>query len=306
MSYVFYPGCSLDSTGRGYRVSTEAVARALGLDMPELPDWTCCGSTAAHQSNPLLSLALPAKNLLAASGRTMAVCCAACYSRLKTANHQIANAPGTRGRVADVLGADYDGSTPVKHLLEIIRDEVGLRGIADLVRVPLTGPDGRSLRVACYYGCLLVRPPDVMQFDDPENPTLLDRVVAAAGAEPVEWPHKTECCGASHSITKVEIVERLSHDILAMARDSGADCIVTACPLCQLNLDLRQKDIEARFGDRLGLPILYFTQLIGLALGLRPDELGLDSLMVDPMPLLAKKGIAARPITGAASVRGRG
>jgi heterodisulfide reductase subunit B len=301
MSYVFYPGCSLDSTGRGYRASTEAVARALGLDLPELPDWTCCGSTAAHQSNPLLSLALPAKNLLAASGKTMAVCCAACYSRLKTANHQIANAPETRGRVAGVLGADYDGSTPVKHLLEIIRDEVGLGGIADRVRVPLTG-----LRVASYYGCLLVRPPDVMRFDDPENPTLLDRVVAAAGAEPVEWPHKTECCGASHSITKVEIVERLSHDILAMASASGGDCIVTACPLCQLNLDLRQKDIEARFGDRLDLPILYFTQLIGLALGLRPDELGLDSLIVDPTPMLLKKGIAARPITGAASVRGRG
>ena len=132
---------------------------------------------------------------------------------------------------------------------------------------------------------------------------LLDRVVAAAGAEPVEWPHKTECCGASHSITKTEIVERLSHDILAMARDSGADCIVTPCPLCQLNLDLRQGDIEARFGERLGLPILYFTQLLGLALGLKPDELGLGSLMVDPMPMLAKKGIVARPGLGAASAR---
>jgi heterodisulfide reductase subunit B len=301
MSYVFYPGCSLDSTGKGYRLSTEAVAGALGLDLPELPDWTCCGSTAAHQSNPVLSLALPAKNLLAASGKTVAVCCAACYSRLKVANHQIANVPDSRGRVASVLGADYDGSTPVKHLLEIIRDEVGLAEIADRVRAPLTG-----LRVACYYGCLLVRPPDVTQFDDPENPTLLDRVVAAAGAQPVEWPYKTECCGASHSITKVGIAERLSHDILAMARDSGADCVVTACPLCQLNLDLRQRDIEARFGDRLGLPVLYFTQLLGLALGLKPDELALSSLMVDPTPMLTKKGIAARPGTGAtATVQGR-
>jgi len=206
------------------------------------------------------------------------------------ANHQIANAPETRGRVASVLGADYDGSTPVNHLLEIIRDEVGLDEIAKRVRAPLT-----SLRVACYYGCLLVRPPDVMQFDDPENPTLLDRVVAAAGAEPLEWPHKTECCGASCSITKIEIAERLSRDILAMARDAGADCIVTACPLCQLNLDLRQRDIEARFGDRLGLPVLYFTQLLGLALGLKPHELGLGSLTVDPMPMLTKKVPAARP-----------
>jgi heterodisulfide reductase subunit B len=301
MSYVFYPGCSLHSTAGGYRLSTEAVARALGLDLPELPDWICCGSTAAHQSNSLLSLALPAKNLLAASGKTMAVCCAACYSRLKVANHQIASTPGIRGQVAGVLGADYDGSTPVKHLLEIIRDEVGLDEIASRVSTPLTG-----LRVACYYGCLLVRPPDVMRFDDPENPTLLDRVMAAAGAEPVEWPHKTECCGASHSITKAEIVERLSHDILAMASASGGDCIVTACPLCQLNLDMRQRDIEARFGERLGLPVLYFTQLLGLALGLKPRELGLGSLIVDPLPMLSRKRIVPRSSTGAmASMRGR-
>jgi len=146
-----------------------------------------------------------------------------------------------------------------------------------------------------------------MQFDDPENPTLLDRVVAAASAEPIEWPHKTECCGASHSITKSEIVERLSRDILAMARDSGADCIVTPCPLCQLNLDLRQRDIEARFGERLGLPVLYFTQLLGLALGLTPKELGLGSLIVDAMPMLANKGIVVRPgVWATASVRARG
>jgi heterodisulfide reductase subunit B len=293
MSYVFYPGCSLDSTGRGYRLSTEAVGRALGLNLPELPDWTCCGSTAAHQSNALLSLALPAKNLLAASGRTMAVCCAACYSRLKVANHEIANTAGTRGRVAGVLGVDYDGSTPVKHLLEIIRDDVGLSEVTKRVRAPLTG-----LRVACYYGCLLVRPPDVMRFDDPENPMVLDRLMQAAGAEPVDWPHKTECCGASCSITKVEIAERLSHDILAMARDSGADCVVTACPLCQLNLDLRQRDIEARFGDRLGLPVLYFTQLLGLALGLQPRALGIDSLTVNAAPMLARKGMAAASTRG--------
>ena len=270
--------------------------------MPTLPDWICCGSTAAHQSDPLLALALPAKNLLAASGRTVAVCCAACYSQLKTANHRIAAAPEARAQVAGVLGADYDGSTPVKHVLEIMRDDVGLGEIARRVRAPLTG-----LRVAAYYGCLLVRPPDVVRFDDPENPTLLDNVLAAAGAEPVEWSHKTECCGASCSITKVEIVERLAREILTMARDSGADCIATACPLCQLNLDMRQRDIEARSGDRLGLPVLYFTQLLGLALGLKPRELGLGSLMVDPMPVLAGKGIVAGSgLAAAASVSVRG
>jgi heterodisulfide reductase subunit B len=302
MSYFFYPGCSLESTARDFRLSTEAVARALRIDLPELPDWTCCGSTAAHQSDPLLSLALPAKNLLAASGRTVAVCCAACYSRLKTANHRIANAPEARAQVASVLGADYDGSTPVKHVLEIMRDDVGLGEIARCARAPLSG-----LRVAAYYGCLLVRPPEITGFDDPENPTLLDNVLAAAGAELVDWSHKTECCGASCSITKVEIVERLAREILTMARDSGADCIATACPLCQLNLDMRQRNIEARSGDRLGLPVLYFTQLLGLALGLKPRELGLGSLMVDPMPVLAGKGIVVgRGLAAAASVSVRG
>ncbi len=216
MSYVFYPGCALESTARDYSLSAKAVARSLGLRLPDLPDWICCGSTAAHQSNKLLSLALPAKNLLAASGSTMAVCCAACYSRLKVANHSIRSDRAIRRQVARALGTDYDGSTPVKHLLEIIRDDVGLDEIAERVSRPLKG-----LRVAAYYGCLLLRPPDVMQFDDAENPTLLDSLLAAAGAEPLEWPHKTECCGASYSITKVESVLRLSRDILAMARDSG-------------------------------------------------------------------------------------
>jgi heterodisulfide reductase subunit B len=298
VSYYFYPGCSLESTAKDYQTSTLAVAGALGLEMPVLPNWTCCGSTAAHQSDRLLALALPARNLASASGRTLAVCCAACYSRLKLANHEIAHDGDSRRRVADALGADYDGSTPVKHLLEIMRDDLGLEKIAGRVSRPLVG-----LRVAAYYGCLLVRPPAVMHFDDAENPMLLDQVAAAAGAEPVEWPYKTECCGASYSITKVEVVRRLSRQILAMARDAGADCLVTACPLCQINLDMRQGDIEKESGEKFGLPVFYFTQLLGLALGLPPERLGLRSLVVDPLPLLRKKGILQHQEAAVASRR---
>jgi heterodisulfide reductase subunit B len=285
VSYVFYPGCSLESTAKEYAFSTRAVCRALGLDIPDLADWTCCGSTAAHQTDPLLALALPAKNLAAASGNTVAVACAACYSRLKLANHEIAGSAQSRAEVAEALGAPYDGSTPVKHLLEILRDDVGMAAITDRVAKPLSG-----LRVAAYYGCLLLRPPAVMRFDDAENPTLLDKLMAAAGAEPVEWPAKTDCCGASYSITKTEIVLRLSRGILTMARDAGADCIVTACPLCQLNLDMRQRDIEKKQHELFGLPVFYFTQLLGLALGLPSNDLGLRSLLVDPMPLLSRRG----------------
>jgi heterodisulfide reductase subunit B len=286
-SAAFYPGCSLEGTARDFYLSTLAVARTLDVELSEIPDWTCCGSSAAHQSNPLLALALPAQNLAAAAGRTVAVCCAACYSRLKATNHEIARDAAVRRQVAEVTGVDYDGRTPVRHLLEILARDVGLRVIARAVKKPL-----RGLRVACYYGCLLSRPPEVTNFDNAENPTLMDKVMGAAGAESTEWPHKTECCGAGCSITNVAIVHQLTGAILSMARAAGADCIVTACPLCQMNLDLRQADIEAQLREEDRLPVFYFTQLLGLAFGLAPRELGLGSLVVDPLPLLAAKGLA--------------
>jgi heterodisulfide reductase subunit B len=286
MSYAFFPGCSLDGAARDYHRSTLAMAAKLGLELPELKDWICCGSTAAHASDPLLADALPAKSLSAAGGSTVAVACAACYSRLKTANHRIAGDAALRARVAHVVGRDYDGRTPVLHLLEILYRDIGIPRIAAAIRRPLGG-----LKVACYYGCLLARPPEITNFDDAENPMLMDRLLEAAGAEPLDWPHKTECCGASFSITDANIVLRLSNQILAMAQAAGADCIATACSLCQLNLDLRQKDIEARFGRRYNLPVFYFTQLLGLAMGCRADEVSLGSLVVEPKALLEARGI---------------
>jgi heterodisulfide reductase subunit B2 len=284
VTYAFYPGCSLEGTARDFHLSTLAVAKALGLALPEIPGWICCGSTAAHQTDPLLALVLPAKNLAAAGGRTVAVCCAACYSRLKTANHEIAKDPEVRRKVAQVVGSDYDGRTPVLHLLEILARDVGPKKIAERVTRPLKG-----MRVVSYYGCLLSRPPEVTNFDDAENPTLMDGLMDALGATPVDWPHKTECCGASYSITDTSIVLTLTREILSMAKLAGADAIVTACPLCQLNLDMRQKDIEAKFGETYNLPVFYFSQLMGLAMGLSPKELGLGSLVVDPKPVLSSK-----------------
>ena len=294
-SYVFYPGCSLEGTARDFHLSTTAVAKALGLALPEIPNWVCCGSTPAHQTDPLLALALPAQNLAAAGGRTVAVCCAACYSRLKVANHEIAGDPAVRQQVAKVIGRDYDGQTPILHLLEILARDLGPAAIAARVRQPL-----RGLKVACYYGCLLSRPPAVTQFDDAENPTLMDQVLRAAGAQALDWPHKTECCGASYSITEVSIVLSLTRELLAMAKAAGADCIATACPLCQINLDMRQQDIERKYGEQYGLPVFYFTQLLGLSFGLSAGELGLSSLIVDPLPLLKARGLAGGEVTAQA------
>ncbi|MCX7006211.1 MAG: CoB--CoM heterodisulfide reductase iron-sulfur subunit B family protein [Kiritimatiellaeota bacterium] len=285
-SYMFYPGCSLEGTARDFHLSTMAVAQTMGLALPEIPNWVCCGSSPAHQSDPLLAIALPAQNLAAAEGKKVAVCCASCYSRLKTTNHEISGDAAVRQKVAKAIGRDYDGKTPVLHLLEILGRDFGSAAISKCVKKPLSG-----LKVACYYGCLLSRPPEVTSFDDAENPTLMDQVVRAAGAQALDWPHKTECCGASYSITDVSIVLKLTRELLKMAKASGADCIVTACPLCQINLDMRQQDIEKKYGEKYGLPVFYFTQLLGLSFGLAPAELGLRSLVVDPLPLLQAKGL---------------
>jgi heterodisulfide reductase subunit B2 len=292
MKYAFYPGCSMEGTATDYRLSTLAVARVFGIEMPEIPDWTCCGSTAAHATDPLLATALPATNLLAASKMPsgngplkVAVGCAACFSRLKTANLQISADSALRRRVADAIGSDYDGRVGVVHLLEVLARDVGLKAIAAKVKRRLTG-----LKVVSYYGCLLSRPPEVA-FDDVENPTLMDQLMRVAGAEALDWPHKTECCGASCSITEPAIVHELGREILAMAKSAGAECIVTACPLCQLNLDLRQKDIQTKYNEQYELPVFYFTQLLGLALGCSPEELGLRQLVVDPRKLLAGVGL---------------
>lgn len=288
MSYAFFPGCSMAGTAHDYQKSSLAVGKALGLALPEIPGWTCCGSTSAHQTDHLLSLALPAKNLVAAEGETVAVGCAACYSRLKAANHEIAKDAETRKAVAAVVGKDYDGKTEILHLLEILARDVGMRRIAEQVKRPLKG-----LKLVTYYGCLLTRPPEVTHFDDPENPTLMDQVLEAAGATILEWPHKTECCGAGYSITDVGIVKRLTREILAMAKAAGADGIATACPLCQMNLDLRQRDTEKAAGESFNLPVFYFTQLLGLAFGISRKELGLRSLVVSPKKVLADIGMGA-------------
>ena len=291
-SYAFYPGCSMEGTARDYQLSTLAVAKVLGIALPEIPDWICCGSTAAHGTDPLLAAALPARSLLAASkmpsangSPKVAVACAACFSRLKLANLNITADPTVRGKVADAIGADYDGRVPVLHLLEILARDIGPKAIAARVRHSL-----RGLKVVCYYGCLLSRPPEVA-FDDVENPTMMDQLVRAVGAEALDWPHKTECCGASCSITEPSIVHELGREILSMASAAGADCVVTACPLCQLNLDMRQKDIEDKYSERYGLPVLYITQLLGLALGCSYEELGMGRLVVDPRELLTSKGV---------------
>ena len=284
MKFAYFPGCSAESTARDLHASALAVARALGIELAEPEGWNCCGATAAHQTDRLLAAALPAANLLRARDMKLDLLatCAACYSRLKWANHLVTTDAALRSQVAQALGRDYDGSVRVRHFLEVLLEDSVLAQIKAAVKRPLSG-----VKVACYYGCLLVRPHEVTNFDDPENPTALDRLVEAVGGESVEWPHKTECCGGGLALSRTDVVINLSNSILEMARSAGADCVTVSCPMCQVNLDLRQQDIEKQTGRRHDLPIIYITQLLGLALGSAPEELGLDKLFVPAGKVLA-------------------
>ena len=279
MKYAYYPGCASESTAREQHSSSQAVARKLGIDFVEIPNWSCCGATAAHQTNRLLAASLPAANLLIAQemGLDVVVNCAACYSRLKTANHEVATSLEMRKKVGETLGRDYDGSVKVRHLLEVLLEDLGLETIEQRISHSLNG-----LKVAPYYGCLLVRPPEVTQFDDPENPTSMDRLVTALGGDSLDWPHKVECCGGGLALTRTDVVVKLTDSIIGMAQAAGADCIAVACPMCQANLDLRQSDINKETGRDYNMPIVYITQLLGLCLGISQSELGLSKLMVAP------------------------
>lgn len=287
MKYAYYPGCSLHSTAKEYDMSTREVANALGIELLEIPDWICCGATPAHITMHLLSLALPVKNLLKARSMNsyeVATCCAACFNRLKIANEFMEHDIEHRGKVNKIVGQEYKGEVKVRHFLDILVNVFGLKNLSERVVDKLSG-----LKVACYYGCLLTRPPEITQLDDLEEPHLMDDLMKTIGVEPVYWPYKTECCGASFSLTRTDIVLKLSADILQMAYDEGSQAIVVACPLCQSNLDLRQAAINRKYKKDFQMPILYFTQLVGLSLGIDAKKLGLNKHIVNPMKLLEKR-----------------
>jgi len=283
----YYPGCSLHATGIEFDLSTKAVAEKLGLNLVELEGWKCCGTSPAHNTNHYRSIKLPMETLAIAQdmGHSyMTMPCAACFSRFRIAIHEVQQDPGLRQRIATEIGSEYAGGVKVDNLLTTITDRVGYDAAAKPVVKPLAG-----LKVVCYYGCLLTRPPDVTGEEHFEYPTNMDRLVEALGAEALDWTYKTDCCGGSLSLSTLEIALDLSHKILKNAQEVGADLIATACPLCHANLDLRQKQINDEYGEELHTPILYFTQLMGVAYGLSPKALGLDKHFSDALGLLKEK-----------------
>ncbi len=275
-AYTYYPGCSLESTACEYDASVRAVFNALEVQLLELEEWNCCGASSAHSVNPLLALALPARNLALAQplGKDLVMPCAACFNRHKSADYELRHDPQRRKELEEIVGFSYQGNITVRPLLEVLTCGVGFERIRQQVRQPL-----RGLKAVGYYGCLLVRPPEVTQFENPENPRLMNELLDTLGAEPIEWSYATECCGGGLSLTKSSVAARLVNRLVERAREAGAAAIVTSCPLCQINLEMRQSG-----GSKM--PVFYFTELMGLAFGLDEAENWWSKHLIDPRPLL--------------------
>jgi heterodisulfide reductase subunit B2 len=272
MTLGFYPGCSLKGSSREYAESVLAVAKAFDITIEEIRDWNCCGSTAAHNMNRELSFALPARILSLAEKQELTeivVPCAACYSRLTVTEHELAADQALKDRIIEINGMDYKGTVTVLNIIQML-DKYIIPKLEGKVVKPF------DKKVACYYGCLLVRPHEILKFDREEDPQSIDEVMLKAGATPIDWAFKTECCGAGLSISRTSSVGRLSGLIVGDAKDRGAEAIIVACPMCHSNLDMRRKEINEYLGEKVDIPVLYVTQVLGLAVGIDRKELGLN------------------------------
>jgi heterodisulfide reductase subunit B len=282
----FYPGCSLSGGGIELSLSIRAIAAAAGVELREIDDWSCCGATAAHSLNHELSVALPYRVLALAEAQAMSEVlapCAACFSRLRGTNVRLARSAELAKRIGEIVGKPYSGGVGILSITEFI-NRLLAEGLADKLPSPLPG-----LKVACYYGCLLSRGADIVVGDDPESPTSMDKAVRAAGCEPVAWNFATECCGGGFSMSKTDAVLDLSQAILADAQAAGADMVVTGCPMCHSNLDMRQRKLTGSGRLDRPMPVVYLSELLGLAAGLEPKALGLDRHFTPALAVAERK-----------------
>ncbi|PID73851.1 MAG: heterodisulfide reductase subunit B [Desulfobacterales bacterium] len=285
ISIPYYPGCSGTGTSKEYDISTRSVCKALDVELLEIEDWSCCGSTPAHTVNHVLSAALSARNLSLVKKmgyNEVTTPCPSCLTNLKAAEHKM-HKEEFRNKVNALLDDPLDENVVTKSSLQVIYEGVGPEEVAARVTRPLKG-----LKLACYYGCIMNRPPEVMQFDDHEHPMAMDHLMEALGATVLPFPLKVECCGGAFGVPKNRIVTTLSGKLLGAAEALDVDAVVTACPLCQMNLDLRQGQVNRANHTDYNIPVFYFTQLMGYALGLSEKKLGIKKLIVNPFEVLKK------------------
>jgi heterodisulfide reductase subunit B len=277
MTLGFYPGCSLKGSSREYAESVLTVAKGFNINMEEIRDWNCCGATAAHNMNKVLSVALPARILSIAEKQGLheiVVPCAACYSRLTVTRYELSQDPELKRAVTETNGLDYNGTVEILNIIQFLNKFI----VPDL--------EGRIVKsfdhkVACYYGCYLVRPHEILQFDREEDPQSMDEIMLKIGATPIDWAFKTECCGAGLSVSRTSSVGRLSGRIIGDAKDRGAEVMIVACPMCHSNLDMRRNSINEYLGEKVDIPVLYVSQALGLAVGLERKALGLQRHFVN-------------------------
>ncbi len=285
--YAYYPGCSLETMASEYDVSFRNLCSTLGIELVDCDKWFCCGAGMLGNISPLLGMATPLKNLALAheGGLSQLVApCSACYNQFKRAQHEISTDAELRKQIEDVIESPLESEMEVLHPLEMLEREIN--------GAPATHASNglRHLNVACYYGCLLTRPPKVVNFDQCEDPQSIDRLLHKVGIRTVDWSEKTFCCGAFYAMVNPQKVLELTRTILQEATNAGANALAVACPVCHLNLDARQPEVNQAFGTDFYLPVFYFTQLMGHALGVPAEGLGLWRHVVDPQPLLYAQG----------------
>ncbi|MCZ7398512.1 MAG: CoB--CoM heterodisulfide reductase iron-sulfur subunit B family protein [Candidatus Methanoperedens sp.] len=285
MKLAYYPGCTLHGTAREYDASTKAVCKAAGIELTEIEDWNCCGALEAIFDKEL-SMGLSARNNMLAqkTGLDLVIPCSICSHNLSRADKAMKTDDAFREKIERALGEKYDG-VKIKHLLDVMVNDVGVDALAQKFVKPLKG-----IKAVPYYGCLLVRPSEVSRFDNPENPTSLDNLIKAAGAECLPFTQKTRCCGGNLLMSKQDYAFILTKKLFDEAKAAGANCIVVACPMCHMLLDGQQSMVEKAHNTVIDMPVLYFTQLIGLAMGLSEKELELDKNMVSTAKLIGSIG----------------
>lgn len=291
MKISYYPGCTLKSNAKNFEDSTLCSLKQLDVEVEELPRWNCCGTVFSLATDDLIHHVAPIRNLIRVkesnTDRVMTLC-AMCYNTLKRANERVKGDEESLDKINEFMYREdvkYEGDVKVLHLLELLRDEIEFENVAKKVVKPL-----KDLKVANYYGCMLVRPKEI-GFDDVENPTILENLTSVLGATPIDFPYKTECCAAYQTVDKPEIVAERTYHILTSAQSQGAEIVTVSCPLCAFNLDNRQKETLQKYPEFKNIPILYFTQIMAIALGCPEESLRFDLHFIDPKPILKQKGL---------------
>lgn len=288
MNYLYFPGCTLYTKAKNLDQTARNCSLLLGFELKELSNWTCCGATFPLATDNIMALLPPARILANAreNGTTLTTLCAICFNVIKRTNRLIQDDGEKRDKINNFLEKNYQGDLRILHYLELLKQDIGFSRLKDVMKRPLAG-----LRTAAYYGCMLLRPFEEMGFDDKERPVIFEEFLESLGAKTIEFPYKIECCGSFQSVGSPEVATECAYKILYSAIKNGAEVVVSTCPMCTFNIDHKQKDIKQKYPDFKEIPVLYFTQLLGIAMGLDYQTLGFEQNAVDPLPLLKQKGL---------------